>query len=808
MISDLRFALRQLWKSPGFTAVAVLTLALGIGACTAIFSLVDTVLLRPLPYPESDRLMVVQQQFKGSQDIPFSWPNFEDVARDNHSFAALTIVQRGDYTLSGNGAAEKVRGALVSSDFFQVFGVQPVLGRPFTKEEDRIGVGKVAVIRASLWQRRFGGTPDVLGQTAVFDGDAYTIVGVLPNDMITPSNAEFWLPITPFSNSPGWQKRGNQPGFFGYGRLKTGVTVEQARADLRAIGQRLQQQYPAECAETLPMVAPLLEAMVKGYRDALWMLMGAVGLLLAIACANVGSLALARTLSRAQEFAVRAALGSTRGRLLRQVLVENLLLFVIGGGLGVLLAYWSLDSIRAFSPPTVRFQNLSVNLSVLLFSVGATLATGLFFGLWPALRAARTDLLQVLQGAGRGAVGSSSQWTRQIMVAGQVALTVLLVAGAGLFARSLARIQDFSFGFDARNLLVFTVSVPDTGGAYEKPESRVAFFEVVKTRLAALPGVRSVGFNYSLPLRTQWSTYFDVAGRAPYAPGHEPAMEMGVIDPDYFSTLGLPIVRGRNFKSADQAGTRAKLIIDERMAKAIWPGEDPIGKILFRGRAANRNAEEQQGTEVIGVVPSLALYGIDDVQADYFQGYLAQTQEAFNEMNFVVRTGVAPLSLEKSVRDAVAAVDPNVPVYAINTMEKMIAANHATQALYSRLVGFFAVVALLLACLGLHGVVAHAMTTRRRELGIRMALGASARQVVSLVLRQGVVPLLIGLGAGIFGAVALGRLIAGLLYQVSPNDPFTLLATIALLLGVALLTLWRPALRITKINPMVALREE
>ncbi len=515
------------------------------------------------------------------------------------------------------------------------------------------------------------------------------------------------------------------------------MTLDQARTDLRSIGERLQQQYPAENAETLPVVAPLLEKMIGGYRDALWMLMGAVGLLLAIACANVGSLALARTLGRAQEFAVRAALGSTRARLLRQVLVENLLLFVIGGSLGVLLAYWSLDSIKAFSPPTVRFQNLSVNLSVLLFSAGATLATGLFFGLWPALRAAQTDLREVLQGAGRGAVGSSSQWTRQIMVACQVALTVLLVAGAGLFARSLARIQDFSFGFDARNLLVFTVSVPETGGFYEKPESRVAFFEALKARIAALPGVRSVGLNYSLPLRTQWSTYFDVAGREPYAPGHEPAMEMGVIDPDYFSTLGLSLMRGRNFNSADKAGSGPKIIIDERMASSIWPGEDPIGKILYRGRAANRSADERQGTEVIGVVPTLALYGIDDVHSNYFQGYLAQTQEAFNEMNFIVRTAVAPLSLEKSVRDAVAAVDPDVPVYAVNTMEKMIAANYATQALYSRLVGFFALVALLLAGLGLHGVVAHAMTARRRELGIRMALGASARQVVSLVVAPG-----------------------------------------------------------------------
>ena len=805
-MNNLRYAVRQLRKSPGFTFAAVLTLALGIGACTGIFSLVESVLLRPLPYPEAERLMALQQQFKGAQKIPFSWLNFQDVHRDNRSFDALAIIQRGEFTLSGMGAAEKVRGGLVSHEFFQVLGVNTVLGRPFNADEDKVGAGKVVVIRESLWRRKFAGASDVLGKSITLDSELYTIVGVLPDDVITPSKAEFWAPITPFSVDPSWQKRGNQPGLFGYGRLKGGVTLEQARADLRQIGERLQQQYPSECAETLPMATPLLETMVAGYRQALWMLMGAVTLLLAIACANVGSLQLARTLSRAQEFSLRAALGSSRSQLVRQVLVENLVLFVIGGALGVLLAFWSLESIKAFSPPSPRFQNLSVNMNVLLFSLAASVGTGLFFGLWPALRAAQTDLREALQGASKGTVGSSSQRTRQIMVAGQVALTVLLVAGAGLFARSLAQIQNFAFGFDPQNLLVFTVSVPETG-IYSAPEKRTAFFTAVKARLEGLPGVRSVGFNYSLPLRTQWSTYFDVAGRAPANPGSEPAMEMGVIDSDYFRTLGLPILRGRNFTAADLPAAGPKIIIDERMANSIWPGEDPIGKIIIRGRAANRPAGAK-GTEVIGVVPTLALYGIDGGPSDYYQGYLAQSQEAFNEMTFVLRTNVAPLSLQKSARDAVGAIDPNVPVYAVDTMEKMIADNHLTQALYSRLVAFFAAVALLLACLGLHGVVAHAMAARRRELGVRMALGALQRDLVLLVLRQGAAPLLLGVGLGLLGAVGAGRLIAGLLYHVSPYDPATLVATAAALLVIGLTSLWLPARRAAKIDPMIALRAE
>jgi putative ABC transport system permease protein len=805
-MNNFRYALRQLRKSPGFASVAILTLAIGIGACTSIFSLVESVLLRPLPYLEPERVLAVQQQYKGAQRIPFSWPNFQDVEHDNRSFAALAIVQRGEFTLSGMGAAEKIRGGLVSYQFFAVAGLNPLLGRPFTAEEDRIGGAKVVVIRESLWRRKFAAAPDVLGKSITLDGQLYTVVGVMPDELLTPNKAEFWVPITPFSVEPDWQKRGNQPGLIGYGRLKPGVTLEQARADLRQIGERLQKQFPSECTDTLPIATPLLEAIVASYRPALWMLMGAVGLLLAIACANVGSLQLARTLGRTQEFSLRAALGSSRAQLIRQVLVENLLLFLIGGGLGVLLSFWSLDTIKAFSPASPRFQDLSINLPVLLFSLGATVTTGLFFGLWPALRAARVDLREALQGASKGAVGSSSQWARQIMVAGQVALTVLLIAGAGLFARSLAEIQRFAFGFDPRNLLVFTVSVPEAA-PYETEEKRIAFFEAVKTRLQALPGVRSVGFNFSLPLRTQWSTFFDVAGRAPFNPGTEPAMEMGVIDTDYFRTLGLPILRGRNFNSGDLLATTSKIIIDERMAKAIWPGEDPIGKIIYRGRAANRTPGER-GNEVIGVVPTLALYGVDGGTSDYYQGYLPQSQQGINEMNFILRTDVSPLSLERSAREAVASVDPNVPLYAVDTMEKMIAANHATQALYSRLVSFFAAVALLLACLGLHGVVAHAMAARQRELGVRMALGALQRHLVFLVLRQGAVPLLVGVGLGLLGALGIGRLIADLLYHVSPSDPLTLLATASVLLGIGLVSLWLPARRAARIDPMIALRSE
>ena len=805
---SLKYAFRQFTRAPLHTATVVLILALGIGANTAIFSLVQSVLLKPLPYAEPERVMFLNQYFKENRSIPFSWPNFQDLKRDSRSFSAMAVFQGSTLTLAGRGAAEQLRGGLVSSDFFAVIGVPPLLGRSFTAGEDRVGGPKVALIKQSLWQRKFGGSGDVLGQTMTLDGVAYTIIGVLPDSIVSPGGSDLWLPITPFSDNEGWQKRGNQPGLFAYGRLTPGVTLAQARQEVREIGLRLQHDFPTVNTDTMPFVEPLLNRITGPYQSALWMLMAAVGLLLAIACANVASLQLARGLGRTQEFSIRAALGSGRSRLVRQVLGENILLALLGGGLGVLLAFWSVDLIKALSPDTPRFQGLSVDRVVLAFSVGASVLTGMLAGLWPALRAARTDLREALQAGGsKGGVGSASQRGRQGMVALQVALTVMLLAGAGLFARSLARIQEFQFGFDPRNLLVFTVSVPEDAGAYTTVEKRIAFFEAVKGRLAALPGVQSVGMNYSLPLRTQWGQFFDVAGRAAYAPGTEPSIEMGVIDPDYFKALGVPLLRGRLFNATDRPGLASRVIIDQRMADAIWPGEDPIGKVIYRGRAANRDPKAG-GTEIIGVVPTLGLYGIDDSPANSYQCYLPQSQEGSNEMSFVLRTTVAPRGLLDSAKVAVMAVDPTVPVYAAATMEEIIAASHTSQTLYSRLVAVFAGTALLLACLGLNGVVAHAVAARRREIGIRMALGALATQVVVLVLRQGLLPMLAGLAGGVAGALLCGRYLGSLLYQVSPYDPVTLALASSALLAVGLLALWVPARRAAHIDPMTALRSE
>lgn len=804
---DLKFALRSLSRTPLHAATVILILALGIGANTAIFSLVQSVLLNPLPYPDAARLVLLNQSYQKERSVPFSWPNFQDVRAATQSFDSIGLYQRGTFTLTGRGAAEQTPGAATEAEFFRVLGVPALLGRPFTPDEDRPGAAPVVVLRESFWRQKFASDAAILGQSITLNGTPHTVIGVMPDTVISPTRAELWVPVGPRTTAANWQIRRNQPGIFALARLKAGVSVEQAQAEFRRIGERLQREHPVDCAETFPVATPLLDVLVGSYRGSLWMLLGAVGLLLVIACANVASLQLARGLGRTREFSIRAALGSNRARLVRLLLAESLVLSLAGGALGVLFAFWGLDAIRALSPAALRFQTLAIDQPVLLFSLAVSVVTGLAFGLWPAVRASRPDLRDAMQdGGAKGATSGSSQWTRQSLVTLQVALTVVLLAGAGLFARSLQRIQQFQFGFDPQNLLVFRVSVPRNTGPYADDAKRIALFDTLRDKLAALPGVKSVGLNYSGPLRTMWSTVFDIDGRPAFEAGRQPAMEMGIIDENYFATLGVPILRGRNFSAAtDKPGTPYALIIDQRMAQAMWPGEDPIGKVVLQG-LPDQKREDRMAT-VVGVVPTLALNGFSDEERNY-QAYIAQSQDAASEMFFFLRTAVAPRSLVESARATVASVDPQIPVFNVDTMAEMIAANHSSQSLYSRLVVVFAAVAILLAALGLYGVVAHAVSARRREIGIRMALGALHREVVRLVLRQGLVPMAAGLALGLAGALAGGRFVGSLLYQTSPADPWSLGLASLILLAVGLVSLYLPARRAAKVDPMVVLRSE
>ena len=804
MLSDLSSALRQIHRSPGYATTVILILALGIGASTAIFSVLHSVLLKPVAYPEPARLMVLRQRHKEIRDVSIAWPSYLDWRKDNRSFSALGLSQRDTYTLTGRGDAEQISGAAVSADYFQAIALQPELGRYYTADEDRVGAPGVVVIRHSLWQRKFGGNPAALGQSLTLNGKSYTVIGVMPSDMVTPRNAEFWIPITPLSDNKIWQDRGNNPGLFALGRLKPDVTLEQARADLRAIGLRINHDFPSETANLTPYIEPLLDSVTQNYRGSLWLLTSAVGLLLLLACTNVASLQFARGLARESEMSIRAALGSSRARLVRQLLTENLVLAVLGGAAGVALTFVSLDVIRTLSPDTPQFKSVEISGPVLGFSLVLSMLAGVLFGLWPAWRASRTDLRTALQSGGRsGSASPARQLTRQGLLALQVALTVALLAAAALFGKSLANIQRFQFGFDSGNLLVFQVSLPQTP-AYAETAKRLAFYDTLMARLAALPGVKSVGHNHTMPLRAGWDASFDLDGREPFPQNARPSMQVGFADANYFKTMGIALLKGRAFDATDKVGSPAVIVVDQALADQFWPGEDPIGKAITWGPP---DAQGSRRRTIIGVVPSLDLYGYQGGPKMY-QVYFAYSQWGMSEEYVQVRAESNPLRLVVAARAAVASLDANVPLHDGATMEQMIDESFTSPRLISRLLDCFAGAALLLAALGIYGVVAYAVRVRQREIGIRMALGALPREVVSLSVRHGLLPLAVGLPLGILGSVAVGRLIASQLYKVSPVDLTALATACAVLITVALAALWLPARRAANLNPTDSLRAE
>lgn len=802
MLADLRLAFRQFVRVPGHSFTVVAILALGIGANAAIFSLLYSVLLNPLPYPKADQLVLLWQKEKNVRDVSVSWPNAQDWMAQNTTFSSMALYQRNTYTLTGRGPAERVNAAAVTADYFKTVGLPTQLGRFFTAEEDRVGGPQVAVISHRLWQSKFGGASTVLGQPLELDGQSYTIVGVVPADWALPRGSEIWIPLTPSSTKPGWQDRGTGPGLFVLGRLKDSAALEQARAELRGISERIIKNFPSQAPEAYAYVEPLLEASVGSYRAPLWFLMGAVGLLLLIACANVAGLQLARALARTRDYSIRAALGSGRGRLLRQQLVESLVFALIGGALGVLLAESCLGLIRAWSPNVPRFQEVSVNLPVLAFSFGTAALASVLAGIWPAWRASRTDVRAALASGGNAGTAPSAQLGRQIVVGAQVALTLMLLAGSLLFARSLANISRFQYGFDSSNLLVFRANLPEGRPAYDTPEKRIAFYHRLRAELNALPGVKSAGFNLSTPFRTQWQGSFELPDRT-LKPGEAPVMEVGFADASYFTTMGIPLLRGRNFGPEDKLGSRGAMIIDQAFADKIWPGEDPIGKTISWG--GNRILDGK--VHVVGVVPTIELYGFTG-GPKLLQAYFANDQWAVSNVNFVVRTETNPRALVDIVRATLARLDPDLALYDFATMDEMIAASSTTQRLSARLVTLFGGTALLLSAIGLYGIVAYAVRARQREIGVRMAVGAQPRQVIALVLRQGTKPLVFGIVLGLIGAFGAGQLVQGMLYQTKAADPLALAASAAALALIAFVALWLPARRAAKVDPMKALRAE
>src|ERR1700674_254429 len=803
-MNDLRFAFRQLRKTPGFTFIAVLTLALGIGANTAIFSVIFAVLLQPLPYPEGDRIVILTETDSNQPQISVAYPDYVDWKRDNAAFENIALSRRESFNLSGlqGRAPEQVPGGLVTANFFKVVGLQPQLGRVFTEEEDRVGGPPVCVISDKLWQRVFARDPSVLGKSANFGNQPYTIVGVMPPQMFSPRTAEVWFPLTRRTGDAMWQSRDNHPGLFGWGRLKEGVTIDKALAEMKEIAARLAAQYPKSNTGVSVTVTPLLENQVGDYRDSLKLLLGAVGLVLLIACANLANLLAARGAARAREFAVRAAVGASRWQIIRQLLTESFVLALAGGLLGLCLAAWGRDLLVALAPPGVpRFQNVALSGWVLVFSLALSFVTSVLFGLWPAWHTSRADIQLALKSGGPGSSETpGARRSRDLLVIAEVALTLILLSTAGMVMKSFANARNLGLGFDPHLLLSARVDLPEP--TYSDAKKLLNFDEALMQKLSALPGVQNAALAANPPLMTGWQTSFLPEGMPEPEPGKFPSVEMAVVTDGYFQTMKTPLLRGRAFDTRDTKEGPPALIIDQLLADRYFPGEDAVGKRI--GMYVGGENDQRVYRTVVGVVPHLKVYGFEETTG-LPQAYLPMRQQPQTGLVVLLRTTLSPKSLEKPVLDIVASLDPAPPQFDVKTMRDRVEETWATPRLMSFLLVCFAVLALTLAVVGLYGVMAFSGLRRMREIGVRLALGAMPAQIRRMMLGQGMRLLGGGLLLGFAGAVALSRVIRSLLFGVSANDPL-IYGTVTLVLAAAALFACRlPARRASRVNPMITL---
>jgi putative ABC transport system permease protein len=805
-MNDLRYAFRQLRKTPGFTFIAVLTLALGIGANTAIFSVIYAVLLQPLPYPQGERICILTETDSNQPQISVAYPDYVDWTRDQKVFDALAASRRESFNLSGldGRAPEQVSGALVTASFFKVIGLQPQLGRLFTEEEDRVGGPLVCVISDKLWQRVFNRDANVLGKSANFGNQPYTIIGVMPAQMFSPRTVEVWFPLTRRTDSEMWQTRDNHPGLFGWARLKEGVTPEKALAQMKEINARLAQQYPKSNTGVSVTVTPFLENQVGDYRGSLNLLLGAVVLVLLIACANLANLLAARGAARAREFAVRAAVGASRWAIIRQLLVESLVLALVGGGLGLCLAAWGRDLLVALAPPGVpRFQNIALNNWVLAFSLGLSFVTSVLFGLWPAWHSSRADIQLALKSGGHGSSETAgAKRSRDLLVIAEVALTLILLSTAGLVLKSFANARNLGLGFDPHLLLSARVDLPEP--SYSDPKKVWTFQQALLDKLAVLPGVESAAIASNPPLMTGWQTSFVPEGMQEPEPGKFPSAEMAVVTESYFKTIKTPLLRGRAFEATDTKESPPVIIVSQLFVDRYFQGQDPIGKHI-RMHTGEKGVNEDR--TIVGVVPHLKVYGFEETVV-LPQAYLPAKQISTTGMVVLIRTSLAPKSLEKPVREMVASLDPSQPAFEFKTMQERVEETWATPRLMSFLLACFAILALTLAIVGLYGVMAYNGLRRMREIGVRLALGAMPAQIRLMMLGQGMRLLAIGLVLGFAGAIAASRIVRSLLFGVNANDPLIYAAVTIVLIAAAIVACWLPARRASRVNPMVTLRAE
>ena len=819
LLQDVHFGLRMLRKNPGFTAVAVLTLALGIGANTAIFSVIDGMLLNPVPFREPDRIVSVHSRMPLFPHLGVSYPNFLDWQRESHSFEQMAAWRMDDFGLTGSGEPEMLKGEMVSTNFFSLLGVRPILGRTFRPEEDHLGAAPVTLISEGLWKRRFGSNPDTIGKGLTLNGKDYTIVGVIPSrfplmrfsDVFAQDRSfdDVFVPVGQWDYKP-FQDRQDYIGLEAIARLNPGVALPQARADLDQVAQQLAAAYPKDDSGVSVNIIPLKEDVTGDVQPSLLMLWGAVGFMLLIACANVANLLLARSAGRTQEFAIRTALGASRGRLARQLLVESAVLATIGGVLGVVMAGSCVQPILSLFPSTLPGTvRVEINSVVLVFAVAASVLTGILFGLVPALTTSKANLQGALKEGGRGIAGSRSR-TQSVFVVAETGLALVLLAGAGLLIRSFISVSAVDPGFDPRNVL--TLSTAFSPAKTSDPRKlRVALRELTD-RLTTTPGVESASLAMgTLPLAGDSVLGFWPHGKPqPRNPQDLYRAQDYLVGPDYFRALRIPLIRGRVFTQRDDNSAPTVVIVDETLANNIFPGQDPLGKRLDIGPIS-------QPAEIVGVVGHVKQWGLDGepkVRVHY-ELYLPCMQipdaflpQAAHSTSVILRSGISPVSLVRSIREVIHALDNDQVIYNARTMDDTIADSLAARRFSVILLGLFAGIALLLATIGIYGVVSYLVGQRTHEIGIRIALGAQRRDILRIVLRQGGKMALLGIVLGLAASLGLTRFIASMLFGVSATDPVTFASVVVILLGVAVLACYVPARRAMRVDPMVALRHE